>query len=101
MKLQKLGGKTSTIKQLRDAYVFFKEGMNKLFNNTNVADESKFSHFIEAGKGSVRVALESHFGNLDEKKNLQSGFTTTNLGWLFMSGRFLQFLMMKMLKQHF
>lgn len=67
---QKLGGKTSTIKQLRDAYVFFKEEYeDKLFNNTNaVADESKFSHFIEAGKGSVRVALESHFGNLDKGK---------------------------------
>ncbi len=67
---QKLGGKTSTIKQLRDAYIFFvEEYEKKIFNNSNaVPDEGKFSHFIEAGKGAVRVALESHFGSYDKGK---------------------------------
>ena len=69
----KLGGKTSTIKNLQKAYNFFREYYEVLFknkDNTAGADESKFSHFIEAGKGSVEVALESHFGNLEEgKKN--------------------------------
>jgi len=69
---EKLGGKTSKIKELRDAYLFFKEEyeekiINKQNNNAG-ADESKFSHFIEGGKGGVRVALESHFGNLDDGK---------------------------------
>tara|TARA_B100000925_G_scaffold289657_1_gene273029 strand:- start:730 stop:1770 length:1041 start_codon:yes stop_codon:yes gene_type:complete len=67
---QKLGGRTSTIKQLRDAFVFFTEEYEKkIFDKGNaVADESKFSHFVEAGKGAVKVALESHFGNLDKGK---------------------------------
>lgn len=70
---QILGGKTSTIKGLQEAYIYFKEEYEeKIFSNKkgNVAgaDESKFSHFIEAGKGPVEVALESHFGNLDKGK---------------------------------
>ena len=71
----KLGGKTSTIKNLQKAYNFFKEYYEDLFKNKDNAagaDESKFSHFIEAGKGSVEVALESHFGNLEEGKKTQA-----------------------------
>lgn len=67
----KLGGKTSTIRELQKAYLFFVDYYEKLCNdkdNVAGADESKFSHFIEAGKGSVEVALESHFSNLDEGK---------------------------------
>ncbi len=65
---EKLGGKTSEIRKIREAYVFFKDYYEAHVNNIENhpgADESKFSHFREALSRGVETALESHFGNLD------------------------------------
>jgi hypothetical protein len=67
----KLGGKTSTIRELQKAYIFFTEHFEevcKKADNFAGADERKFSHFIEAGKGAVEVALESHFASAEDGK---------------------------------
>jgi len=64
-----LGGKVSTIRDLKNAYIFFVKHFESLFvGNANYAgaDESKFSHFVEAGKSGVSLALESHFGSLEK-----------------------------------
>ncbi len=67
----KLGGKTSEIRKIREAYIFFKDyyetHVDKIQNHAG-ADESKFSHFREALSRGVEVALESHFGDLDTAK---------------------------------
>ena len=67
----KLGGRTSIIRELHKAYIFFTEHYEEVCkegDNIAGADESKFSHFVEAGKGSVEIALESHFDSLDDGK---------------------------------
>ena len=68
---EKLGGKTSEIRKIREAYVFFRDYYEPHLNNIENhpgADESKFSHFREALGRGVEVALESHFGDLDTAK---------------------------------